>query len=232
MAQYSMVRRKPRRQHRRTLRRLNRKKFKKYPLGRRIQSYGLTGVPDSMFVKMKYVDAITLSSSLSVPGFHLFRGNDIFDPDYTGVGHQPYLSAQWGPFYQKYNVFASKITVKATASKNGKILVRPTTVNTTGSDFNLAVERPESKNCFLGNDKPCLIKHYQTTRQATGTGNPDDDLFHGSMDPGGPGTGPATTWYWAIYAEDVPGTATLDIDCQVEIVYYVKLWSRRINSSS
>lgn len=47
---------------------------------------------------------------------HQFRANSIYDPDYTGVGHQPYGRDQWVAFYNHYTVLGSKITVHFSAT--------------------------------------------------------------------------------------------------------------------
>lgn len=67
--------------------------------------------PASKIVKLRYVDQIEIDPAISVVATHLFRANSIFDPDYTGIGHQPLGHDQWINFYDHYNVIGSKITV-------------------------------------------------------------------------------------------------------------------------
>lgn len=69
-----------------------------------------------MITKMKFVEHTTLDANVGAIAHHVYRANGMFDPNYTGVGHQPYgfdqmlgTSATTG-FYQKYRVLGSKIT--------------------------------------------------------------------------------------------------------------------------
>lgn len=63
-----------------------------------------TGVPDRMIVRMTYEDVY----SITAPNQRQWRLNSIFDPDFTGVGHQPRGHDQWASFFQSYRVFACK----------------------------------------------------------------------------------------------------------------------------
>lgn len=51
------------------------------------------GQPKRKLIKFKYFDTVTLDPSAvpNTPAKHVFRGNDLYDPDYTGTGHQPYV---------------------------------------------------------------------------------------------------------------------------------------------
>lgn len=41
---------------------------------------------------------------------HTFHANSLYDPDYTGVGVQPFGFDQWSAFYNQYRVHYSTIT--------------------------------------------------------------------------------------------------------------------------
>lgn len=70
------------------------------------------GFPLKRLVRLKYSDTIRLDPGLSTADFSTFHCNSLFDPDYSGGGHQPRAMDQWGVFYKKYTVLSSKITVK------------------------------------------------------------------------------------------------------------------------
>lgn len=42
--------------------------------------------------------------------YYVFRGNSVYDPDYTGVGHQPHFFDQISPLYEYYQVLKVKMT--------------------------------------------------------------------------------------------------------------------------
>lgn len=69
--------------------------------------------PKSFVTKHRYVQTFTLDPGISVPATQLFRCLNIFDPDYTGTGHQPLGYDQMTPIYDHYNVLGAKIKVKA-----------------------------------------------------------------------------------------------------------------------
>jgi len=80
----------------------------------------MSGFPKSRRVKLKYVSEVDLTSS-SFISTYIYRANSVFDPDLSGVGHQPMLFDQWAQIYTRYTVIGAKITVSPAA---------PTTANT------------------------------------------------------------------------------------------------------
>lgn len=67
----------------------------------------------SAFVKLRYVQRITLEPTAGgVADSHFFRCNSLYDPDYTGVGHQPIGFDEYANLYKHYTVYGAKINVK------------------------------------------------------------------------------------------------------------------------
>lgn len=62
--------------------------------------------------KLRYVQDVQLTSTAGAPGFYQFRANSLYDPDYTGTGHQPMRFDQMAAIYADYCVVGSKINVK------------------------------------------------------------------------------------------------------------------------
>ncbi len=75
------------------------------------------GFPKSKMVRMRYCDQITIDPAIGSVGTHQFRCNSIFDPDFTGTGHQPYTHDTWATVYQHYRVVGSRI--RATVMSRG-----------------------------------------------------------------------------------------------------------------
>lgn len=79
-----------------------RRKTRKLPIG---------GFPKNKLVKMRYVtESVIQCSGLS--SSHTFAANGLYDPDITGIGHQPKGFDQWMAVYNHFNVLGSKISVK------------------------------------------------------------------------------------------------------------------------
>ena len=75
------------------------------------RSLALSGFPQSKVVRLRYVEAIGINPVITGNGFYVFRANSIFDPNYTGVGHQPMGHDEWSQSYNHYAVLGSKIKV-------------------------------------------------------------------------------------------------------------------------
>ncbi len=74
----------------------------------------LTGFPKSKMVKLRYVESISLNPTAAVPASHYFNASSLFDPNSSGVGHQPLGYDQWAALYGKYTVVGAKIKVTYT----------------------------------------------------------------------------------------------------------------------
>lgn len=71
--------------------------------------------PDRLLVKLPYSSA--LSSTLTTGGVgssYNWNLNSIYDPDRTGVGHQPLGHDQWAVFYQQYRVYGVTYDIELT----------------------------------------------------------------------------------------------------------------------
>lgn len=61
-------------------------------------------------VKFKYRTQIQLDASAVAVAIHNFAANGLYDPDITGVGHQPLGFDEWMKFYLHYTVVGAKCT--------------------------------------------------------------------------------------------------------------------------
>ncbi len=82
---------------------------------RKVMSIPL-GVPSEKWVRLRYVQEIQIDPGVAGIASHYFRANSLFDPDLTGVGHQPMNFDELGSPYQHYTVYGSKITATAVTS--------------------------------------------------------------------------------------------------------------------
>lgn len=77
------------------------------------------GYPDKLVTKLRYVDSFNLTGSTNTVGANVYRMNSLFDPDLTGVGHQPmyydqFCGAVGTAPYSRYRVLSSVMTVTYT----------------------------------------------------------------------------------------------------------------------
>lgn len=74
--------------------------------------------PASKIVTMRYCESITIDPGVGLVATHQFRANGIFDPNASGVGHQPFGHDQWSAIYNHYEVLKSKIVVDFVSNNN------------------------------------------------------------------------------------------------------------------
>lgn len=65
--------------------------------------------PMSTTVTLKYCTTVQLDCTAASAANHVFRANSIFDPDYTGTGHQPYAHDTYASIYTHYKVLKAAI---------------------------------------------------------------------------------------------------------------------------
>lgn len=70
-----------------------------------------SGMPRVSSSKIRYCDVVTLQSTIGVLGSHVFRANSIYDPDFTGTGHQPMSHDTWATLFNHYTVTGAKISI-------------------------------------------------------------------------------------------------------------------------
>lgn len=108
---------------------------------------GPATISDRIIVRMKYVAFETMTTSTASD--HLFNLNSIFDPDRTGIGHQPLGHDQWANFYSKYRVFATKIRVSAMRTDNtilgGVFGFFPSNNTSAATTVNVFQEQPRAR---------------------------------------------------------------------------------------
>lgn len=191
--------------------------------------------PDIMQVELTYNR--TSGYNASAPVVQVFRGNSIFDPDFTGVGSQPMGHDQWATLYRRYRVIGSKITVR-TNSLDGTdasgLVITP--LNTSGivSDPEMYIQgayAAQGYNATTGDNSPQIVSNYITTSKMRGM--PKDAFMYEDDLGAAVGSNPLKTWYWHVcwynssaVVNSINGTAT------VKIVYYVQFYDRETLSTS
>jgi len=122
------------------------KVFRRRPRGRKVirrkkRTYGRRRIGGSWMpfgisrmAKLKYCDTFTINPGVGSVGTYVFSANGLYDPNISGLGHQPYGFDQLAALYNHYMVVGSKITVTPTFSDNNVIvgikLSDQTTLNT------------------------------------------------------------------------------------------------------
>lgn len=67
-------------------------------------------IPSRFITKMKYADFVTTDTN----GHFYFNLNSVFDPNRTGIGHQPYGHDTLATLYNRYRVIAAGFRIQQT----------------------------------------------------------------------------------------------------------------------
>lgn len=202
------------------------------------------GFPDKLVTSLRYVDSFTLTGAAGAVGANVFRMNSLFDPDFTGVGHQPYYFDQLcGPAgtapYYRYRVLGSKMTVRfainnapALAAANvGPVvvgLISQTGAGLFGSTVSALMEASNCQYAILG-DK----SGGENVQTLTTTFSPTRDLGVDAGDDTLSATyaaNPSGLFYGIPWKVDTIGNAA--VTAIVEIDYRVEFFGRNeVNQS-
>lgn len=68
--------------------------------------------PNSYTARLRYVEEINMNPGVGATTVHVFRANCCYDPNFTGVGHQPKGFDEGMNMYDHFTVVGSKITVQ------------------------------------------------------------------------------------------------------------------------
>lgn len=199
------------------------------------------GFPDRLKTKLHYADVIQLSASAGSPGLWQFRMNSLYDPDYTGTGHQPQWFDQLSAVYQYYKVLGSKITCTfipnnisdTEANDKGPYICGITTVPASftfgAASYGALLEDGNSVNGVIvdkqgGSNKLTLSNTFSPSRDL---GNdPGDDTIRclTTANPQTPFTVVANVW-----ALDMTELASQDVVVKVEMEFQCEFSVRREN---
>jgi len=108
------------------------------------------------FLKNQFIyseQGISLDASLTGFSSYQFRTNDIYDPNYTGIGHQPSTHDQMALIFEKYVVYAMdyKITVHNVSSTDqGLFSLVVLDSASTATSFRNVIEQGVTDFCTLG----------------------------------------------------------------------------------
>lgn len=102
------------RRRRRRQRTFKRRRFVTRYRRPRIKNLSMGGgfLPRKAIRKLTYAADFSINAGIVLAG-HSFRLNSLFDPDETGVGHQPYGFDQMMTYYGRYTVVGCNISVTA-----------------------------------------------------------------------------------------------------------------------
>lgn len=198
-----------------------------FPAVRIAPLYGLTKVQ-----RLTYTAPLTMNLVYTTGVISVFRANSIYDPDYSGVGSQPYGYDQMAALYGKYDVLSSTINViwnPATLTNQARYhfkIFRASQDNLgvlSLTDTNDLIEAPGSNLATLGHVDENAIRQFSVAKMTY----KKSDLFDKSVDTSAAvSTNPtaAASGYFIVCAFPVGGGTTSpgNTEFRVRMTFKVK----------
>jgi len=173
--------------------------------------------PRTMRAVLRYSETVNLDATALTPAHYVFRAGSIFDPNYTGVGHQPYGHDTYQNIYNHYRVVKSvcKIT-NASNGANNIVGISLTDDVSVQLDYDTLREVKPTKFIPLagGRTPMTLIMEYNSAQSFPGQSQNTTALF---------GNNPAEEMYFDIWSQGNLTTNNPDaVAVAVSIEYYVE----------
>lgn len=210
---------------RKTYKKKPRKTFKKRTYAkapRLLNSINLgVGFPKKVTATLKYHDTILLNPGASY-AVHNFSLNGLYDPDISGVGHQPLYFDQYMAIYNHYHVIGSKVRVNFFQKTNSldepfKVVLyeNPDTVLSITNMDTLAEQSKSTYAAIINTTAPKTLTHSWSAKKTFGGSILGNDQLRGNS-----GANPAEGSYCAIMVRPVnPAAQVGEIWAQVHIEY-------------
>lgn len=205
---------------RRRIQRYNRK------VGRYIgaRSFGRQiGFPERLRCRLKYTDWVQFIGA--GPEWQIYRGNSIYDPDYTGVGSQPLFYDQLITVYNRYRIFGCKLVVTLTNNLESdfqELIVYPSSIVNLPATWEAAKQQPGSTWRATDPLRKQVVKRFHRTGKYQETWDDTNDAVISAN--------PNNVWYWLIGVNNLAG----DDGCfiHVSLTYYAEMYDRNTMAES
>jgi hypothetical protein len=210
------------------------KKGKKRPVRRQKDALicmTLTEVcPPQIEVPLSYSARLIFNGAVTVD--NVFNLNSLFDPDRSGVGHQPLGFDQWSAFYNRYRVDKADVIVDFSnnAASSFNCLIEgnnDATAIGTLAQFDAAVESPYCSAASLGTLTGIPVKRLKRSfdlARVTGVTRAkykNDDLYSATT-----GANPTEVITLHVAVQDPGFAINVQAYVRVQIKYHATFWDR------
>lgn len=180
-----------------------------------------TTFPQQMKVCLKYDHNANFTTTVSIANDTKFRLNSIFDPDLSGVGHQPQGRDQWNLLYNRYRVDSVRVTVRTLSmSAHGMMIcLFPNNNSTTITDVDQMVESPLVTCKAVGTGTATTIVKFIDLKQLNGVSKnmyENDDRFQALFS-----TNPTETLILHVGLWELGSLASITASFNICLEYYV-----------
>jgi len=193
----------------------------------------INGFPDSVTSVHRYSQYVNLDPSAGAASTQVFRANSLYDPDLTGVGHQPMGRDSLAAAYGHYLVTSAKITVShlnfGSTNYPGAWGILLDDDGTVSPDVHAVIEQAGSKyrifpNNYLASGALTTLTYNFDARKFFDLKDPQDVKYEiGAL----VGTNPADGAYFVLWVGPLDGTSDLNGNAFEVLIEYTAVWSER-----
>lgn len=188
------------------------------------------GIPDRALLKFKYRDNYILTNSVQATSQRSWRLNSLYDPDYTGGGHQPLGYDQWSAFFQTYRVY--KVTVDIDLVNEESVAtqvlwtVQPDDPLLTGDDSSF--EQPHTYSCILaGNGGQNRAKIRRTMLLPRYIGLSSAQYKANSIFSAPFSSNPSSVIYGILLVQSIDGSTLPNVAVNINMIFHSELFDRK-----
>ncbi len=203
------------------------------PKDYRIYDNRFGGMPDSFETILEYSDVIKISSASAGSAGYVFRGNSLYDPDYTSTGHQPRYFDQNMAIYTRYHVISAQVKLHILGESSFFFVMVPTTdplTFTTG--VNEFAELPRSRAVAVGGSYVMPSKSLTALYATQGVLGLSSVQVQDLSYSGDVSSNPANLWYINLAIYGPVGSTSVAAHVHIQISYKCVFFDRAAVSAS
>lgn len=189
------------------------------------------GFPKQMMMTHTYVQNDTLTTTSGTVDYQTYSCNNLFDPDYSGGGHQPLYFDQMSLLYHHYTVIGSKIEICYGNSTGGSIYgtsvftplnmtlhIHPSATPSIVDPILVSEQNNVKLNMLPAGDYCKRVSSKWSAKKFFGGSILGNDELKGT-----PSAGPVEQSYWTFAIKPVDAVSTCAVTVQVKITY-IAIW--------
>lgn len=182
------------------------------------------GFPDRFKIVQAYGTYFIGAPAAGAQSWNSFRGNSVFDPDFSGGGSTAFSFTQCAAIYNRYRVLGSRITLDVINSGSAplRIALVATIANSPPTASYLPGQRHVAQG-MIGTSGTVGWKHTAFARTASVFGVPESQVLSEDDFAGLSSGNPNNVWYWHVVMFNPSAVAGL---CSVAVrIEYDVAWS-------
>lgn len=193
-----------------------------------------SGYPDKIQTTLVYEEILSLYNA-TPKGNYTFRGNSVYDPDYTSTGHQPRTFDTYATLYGKFRVLSTKIHIEGLNTQTVAGTIFAINANTDPYSFATWQEVAELPNTKISqiipvsSRYPFRVTFNNYTQKILGLSSPEvwDEDYSCTAS-----ANPTNLWYYNIFYCSSDFATNAQLNCRVRLEYNVVCYDRIQNIPS